>query len=137
MHGVMLWRRDKPDTHLSTLVTWEDQRVTRDFVRALVRKTRDLPAARLISVLKSGYGCATLAHMAAHAREELNRYDCAGTVMDYVVCLLCGAQDTAPVMEPTSAHRCTMFRVFLCVAVDGGCAVVAFFGCGPCLLCVR
>jgi sedoheptulokinase len=58
MHGCVLW--DVRGQPLTDVVTWEDQRCTPDFLSELHRSTGGY-------VLHSGYGCATLAWLAAAA----------------------------------------------------------------------
>lgn len=122
MHGLVLWKRDSPDA-VSNLFTWEDQRCSPAFLANLATKAASafasvvsrtgggqdqvqLSVASLQRVkgLHSGYGAATLAWLSTFQPSTLARYDAAGTIMDYVVAVFCGP-GTAPVMEPTTAHR--------------------------------
>jgi sedoheptulokinase len=108
MHGVVLWRSDKPLTHVSRLITWEDQRVTPAFLQKLSSLPTSQRARSLIRQLKAGFGCATLASLAASSAALVDKFTSAGTVMDYVVSLLTGKP---PVMEPTVAHSWGLFDV--------------------------
>lgn len=113
MHGVLLWRGDGSASHL---ITWEDRRVTPEFIEDLARDHPDLSGSLL--ALRSGYGCATLAHLATQSPDVLSGYEHCGSVMDFVVCTLCGVQDVKPVMEPTTAQRSVCVCVscaFVCV----------------------
>ncbi|XP_014783795.1 sedoheptulokinase [Octopus bimaculoides] len=110
MHGVMLWRSEETSkkelssfgssSHKwnkqepSQLITWRDQRCKTKFLACL-------PPADSHLRLATGHGCATLFWMARHQPDFLKRFDCAGTIMDYLVSLLCGL--THPVMSPQIA----------------------------------
>lgn len=95
MHGVMLWssinmktfynrERDEFDiTNVSPLYTWQDQRCTEEFLSSLPKPVSHLS-------LSTGHGNATLFWLSMFQPEFLSRYDRAGTVMDFLVSVLCG-----------------------------------------------
>ncbi|XP_078733811.1 sedoheptulokinase [Lampetra fluviatilis] len=79
----------------SRLITWEDARCSPDFLSTL-------PAPRPgACAVASGYGCATLLWLAQHTPGMLRDYDCAGTVQDLLVSVLCDLQ--TPVMTAHNA----------------------------------
>ncbi|XP_066289726.1 sedoheptulokinase-like [Branchiostoma lanceolatum] len=105
MHGVMLWRaregwRYSPISHrfetgkVSRLYTWQDGRCTPEFLQTIPSPRAHLPVA-------TGNGCATLLWLARHMPEALEGFDRAGTVMDYLVAMLCGME--LPVMSVQNA----------------------------------
>lgn len=106
MHGIVLWRSDKPLTHVSRLITWEDQRVTPEFLQELCAAPASERARELIRQLKPGFGCATLASLCASSAALVDKFTSAGSIMDYVVSLLTGK---SAVMEPTVAHSWGLF----------------------------
>ncbi|KAL3858453.1 hypothetical protein ACJMK2_013043 [Sinanodonta woodiana] len=92
MHGLVLWKADDGcgyfdsqfvTKNASNLYTWQDQRCTPDFISAL-------PKPDSHQHLATGFGCATLFWLAKHQPEILCRYDCAGSIMDFLVTILCG-----------------------------------------------
>ena len=112
MHGCVLWNSESISNWLSTpyaqlgetsrLITWEDGRCSSDFLSSL-------PRLKNYHAVSSGFGCATIFWLARHRPECLQGYDCAGTVMDLVVCLLCGLQK--PVMSTHNAVSWGYFDV--------------------------
>lgn len=123
MHGVMLWRSEETakkevdsfanptpsssepvspvssSVHLameetSNLITWRDQRCNTKFLRSLPPPDSHLRLA-------TGHGCATLFWMSKERATLLKKFDCAGTIMDYLVSLLCGLDK--PIMTPQTA----------------------------------
>lgn len=95
MHGVVLWvAPGGPAPRTSRLVTWEDARAGGAFLDAL-------NAAHSSPRVAPGYGASSLAWLAAFEPRALEGYDCAGTIGDLVVAVLCGLD--APVMDPTNA----------------------------------
>lgn len=92
MHGCVFWNsksfltrtKEKPfslctNNHISTLVTWEDKRCSDEFLSSL-------PDSSLH--IASGYGCATIFWLHQHMLGYFEQYDCAGTVMDFLVSYL-------------------------------------------------
>jgi len=78
------------------LITWQDQRCTRDFLDSLPRgKTNNVPQ------LSTGFGCASLFWLARNNRDLVRQYDCAGTVQDFLVAKLCELDK--PVMSTHNA----------------------------------
>ncbi|CAF1504830.1 unnamed protein product [Rotaria sp. Silwood1] len=83
MHGFILWSSKSPRTIVSSLVTWQDQRCSTEFLSTL--------APSLIH-LRTGYGLATLLWLINEQKgkeDELIKYDRAGTIADYIVEILC------------------------------------------------
>lgn len=104
MHGVVLWKKDEgwsisnagrfsPDK-VSQLYTWQDGRCTADFLSSL-------PTPESHLKLATGYGCATLFWLSRNRQEIFDKYDCAGTVQDYVVAMLCSL--SRPIMSVHNA----------------------------------
>ncbi len=84
MHGCVLWSSEKKRA-TSNLFTWQDQRCDDEFLSSL-------PQTRQPIAISSGYGCATLAWLQKYCPAQLIDYDCAGTIMDYVVWMLVGGK---------------------------------------------
>ncbi|XP_050304549.1 sedoheptulokinase-like isoform X2 [Anthonomus grandis grandis] len=100
MHGVMLWKNDEEakawdivdkeksvrfdirKERVSALYTWQDNRCDPDFLAALPEPESHLR-------LSSGFGCATLFWMVKNRQEKLKKYNCAGTITDFAVAMLC------------------------------------------------
>jgi len=83
MHGFILWSSKSPRTIVSSLVTWQDQRCSTEFLSSL--------GSSLIH-LRTGYGLATLLWLINQQKgkeDDLLKYDRAGTIADYVVEILC------------------------------------------------
>ena len=95
MHGVMLWSSkhrqefynwEKNEFEISCaspLYTWQDKRCTEDFLSSLPKPRSHLPLA-------TGHGNATLFWLSRFQPEFLTSFNRAGTVMDFLVCILCG-----------------------------------------------
>ena len=100
MHGVLLL--DKNGNPVSPLVTWQDRRCLED--------ARFLPKleTRTGRKLYSGYGCATLAWLAAHGGIP-GKASKASTIHDYIGSWLCGVK--TPVTDPTDAASWGLFDV--------------------------
>ena len=93
MHGCVLWNSQSIctienfaegnliQTGVSSLITWEDQRCSNEFLSSLPKS--NLPLA-------SGFGCVTLFWLQRHEPKIIDRFDNAGTIMDLVVSYLCG-----------------------------------------------
>jgi sedoheptulokinase len=98
MHGVVVL--DQHGDPVSRLVTWQDGRCLEDerFLSDLRRETG--------RVLRSGFGCATLAWMAGH-RELAPSAESAATIHDVAVARLCGA--ARAVTDPTDAASWGLF----------------------------
>ncbi|KAK5645342.1 hypothetical protein RI129_006642 [Pyrocoelia pectoralis] len=112
MHGVMLWnsgdtkawerierngalvRYDIVEQEVSALYTWQDSRCDSVFMKSLPVPQSHLPTY-------SGYGIATMFWMAKHKPEKLSRYNCAGTIQDFTVAMLCNLEK--PVMSEQNA----------------------------------
>ncbi|XP_002735979.1 sedoheptulokinase-like [Saccoglossus kowalevskii] len=104
MHGCLLWKSGEGWARRGTgrldvgkcsqLITWQDQRCTSDFLRSL-------PAPKSHLRLSTGHGCATLFWMKRNKPDLLDSYDCAGTIQDFLVAMLCGLEK--PVMSVQNA----------------------------------
>lgn len=97
MHGVMMWNWEShidlgADSVIDTssLITWEDKRANDAFIR-------NLPAPDSHQHLASGFGCVTLFWLAKFEPELIVKYNVVGSVMDYLVTILCGLD--RPVMS--------------------------------------
>jgi len=96
MHGVV--PLDKNGAACGNLVTWQDRRCDQPFLAALERKSGHL--------LRTGYGCATLAWQAGHG--GLPSGVCgSATIHDYLVSRLCDLRQ--PLCDPTDAASWGMF----------------------------
>lgn len=86
MHGCILWNSTKRGSGsyyiASKLITWRDQRCDHSFLAKL-------PKPRNSIQLSTGFGSPTLFWLKENAPEMLLNYDCAGTIMDYIVSSLC------------------------------------------------
>ncbi len=112
MHGVLLWKWREAWTRnhhgrfvvnsaaCSNLFTWQDGRCGSDFLSTLPSPCSHLK-------LSSGHGCATLFWLKRHRPEWLAKFDCAGTVQDFVVAMLCDLE--SPVM---SVHNAASWGYF-------------------------
>ncbi|XP_071503527.1 sedoheptulokinase-like [Diadema antillarum] len=113
MHGVVLWKSglriddflspsdsesDNASDHggvgVSHLFTWQDGRCSTEFLASLPPPDSHLK-------LSTGHGCATLFWLQRHRPEVLREFNCAGTVMDLFVTLLCDLN--SPVMSVQNA----------------------------------
>ncbi|XP_062582550.1 sedoheptulokinase-like [Saccostrea cucullata] len=102
MHGVMLWSSKHLNNfysqennsfdvqHTSPLYTWQDQRCSEEFLTSLPKPCSHLP-------LSTGHGNATLFWLSQHQPDYLARFDRAGTIMDFLICILCGLD--SPIMS--------------------------------------
>lgn len=102
MHGVLLWSskqvkefyiKEKKKFHIknvSPLYTWQDQRCKEEFLASLPKPISHLP-------LSTGHGNATIFWLSRHQPDFLTSFDRAGTVMDFLVCILCGME--SPIMS--------------------------------------
>lgn len=114
MHGCVMWRghscvtwdtsefRDyvTSSDNVSHLITWEDRRCTSEFLATL-------PATRTNVAISTGFGCASLFWLQGNRPNLLERFDCAGTIMDFIVCVLC--QMDKPCM---SSHNAVSWGYF-------------------------
>ncbi|KAK3084718.1 hypothetical protein FSP39_017963 [Pinctada imbricata] len=108
MHGVMMWKSSHMKKYreglsiktggdttasffesTSNLITWQDQRCDPDFLQSL-------PSPDSHLTLATGQGCPTLIWLKKNQPDLLLQYDCAGTVMDFLVAILC--QRSRPLM---------------------------------------
>ncbi|KAL1132231.1 hypothetical protein AAG570_010188 [Ranatra chinensis] len=112
MHGVALWqyseesgapwdradndscRYDVRRTQVSSLYTWQDSRCHPDFLASLPKPKSHLQAY-------SGYGCNTLFWFSKYRPEKLEKFNCAGTVQDFAVAMLCNLKK--PIMAVQNA----------------------------------
>lgn len=105
MHGVMLWKSSAGwqenekgqlcvGSRVSRLYTWQDGRCTPEFLASLPKPYSHLRLA-------SGFGCATLFWLRRYEPESLDGYNCAGTIQDYVVAMLCNLDK--PIMSTHNA----------------------------------
>lgn len=104
MHGIIFWKsragwtqnnfgRFDPDK-TSQLFTWQDGRCTKDFLSKLPEPDSHLRLA-------TGMGCATVFWFMENKPSFLEDYDCAGTIQDFVVAMLCHLE--RPVMSIQNA----------------------------------
>jgi len=100
MHGILLLGAGcRP---LSRLITWQDQRCLGDgFLAGLRRRTG-------AAALHAGYGCATLAWLAAHDAVPPETVSVAA-IHDFVAARICGLRQ--PVTDPTDAASLGLFDV--------------------------
>lgn len=98
MHGCVLWNYESACNNVytteesldlsresvSSLVTWQDQRCSNEFLSLLPNS--NVPLA-------SGFGCVTLFWLQMKQIEVINRFEHAGTIMDLVVCYLCRSRE--------------------------------------------
>ena len=97
MHGVVL--ADASGHPVSPLITWQDLRCGQaGFLRELQQRTG--------YTLNSGFGCATLAHIAAQG-QLLKSAKTSGTIGDWLVAQLCGRSRC--VTDPTNAASWGLF----------------------------
>ena len=96
MHGLLLWqqgkswRRINDQTrhieldNMSHLYTWQDHRCSPQFLSSLPKPDSSLRVA-------SGYGCVTYLWLLQNQHHFLaeKQFDCAGTIMDFVVAAIC------------------------------------------------
>ncbi|XP_022705113.1 sedoheptulokinase-like isoform X2 [Varroa jacobsoni] len=115
MHGVVLWKRNAwtydPANEkfvfnkkcMSTLITWQDQRCSEEFLRALPKRSST-------SVVDpcAGFGCATLFWLLRKG-DLLQDFECVGTIQDLMVAMLTGLNK--PVMTPQNAASFGYFDV--------------------------
>lgn len=113
MHGVVLWSESdgKPPwskvigkngkmkyqvipEQISPLYTWQDKRCDKTLLQSLPPSESHLPT-------HSGYGTATLFWLLRYKKSTLMEYNCAGTIHDFVVAMLCGLEK--PVMSIQNA----------------------------------
>lgn len=110
MHGCLLWKEQTslamawgtPSNNVSNLITWEDRRCTNEFLSTLPPTHTNVP-------ISTGFGCASLFWLKRNHLSLLERYDCAGTIMDFIVCLLC--QMDKPLMSSQNAVSWGYFDV--------------------------
>ncbi|XP_078495406.1 sedoheptulokinase [Ciona intestinalis] len=91
MHGCVLWD-DYDITTTSNLVTWQDARCNEEFISSLPKSQHPI---------SSGFGCATLFWLSRTTPNVLDKYNCCGTISDYVVTMLCGGK---PIMTSHNAY---------------------------------
>lgn len=106
MHGVVLWKsgygwkRDDQSGMFSTgdcvssLYTWMDGRCSGDFLASLPKPNSHLRLA-------TGFACSTLFWLKRHVAHCLDDYNCAGTIQDYFIAMLCALEK--PVMSTQNA----------------------------------
>jgi sedoheptulokinase len=97
MHGFILWSSEDPQSIVSSLVTWQDQRCSTDFLNELDSTMKHL---------RTGYGLATLLWMMKNQGEgvdALEKYDRAGTIADYIAAILCQKTLREPMMSTQMA----------------------------------
>ncbi|CAG0914471.1 unnamed protein product [Notodromas monacha] len=106
MHGVVFWsskngtccydqgKYSVVESKVSNLVTWQDGRCTEEFLRTL-------PVSKSHVGVSSGFGCATIFWLQQNSPQSLSGYDCAGTIQDFLVAVICGLEK--PVMTTQNA----------------------------------
>ena len=99
MHGVLLWNSDLQSSladgklivnDTSNIITWQDQRASGDYIVSL-------PKPDSHQNIAAGFGCVTLFWLAQFEPESFVMYNTAGSIMDYMIVLLCGLDK--PVMS--------------------------------------
>lgn len=104
MHGVVLWKNADCNPpwakvigkngivqyhvlpeKISPLYTWQDKRCDKTFLQSLPPSESHLPT-------HSGFGVATLFWLLRYKKSTLMSYNCAGTISDFVVAMLCGLE---------------------------------------------
>ncbi|OWA52094.1 Sedoheptulokinase [Hypsibius exemplaris] len=114
-HGVMFWNQASCDEEIedlhkdipvgcsiSSLITWQDQRCSREFLDSL-------PHAEPKQVVATGYGSASIFWLAKNAPDHLNGYDRAGTVMDFFATILARGRS---MISPQNAETWGFFDRF-------------------------
>lgn len=112
MHGVLLWanregerawenielgsgyRFEVNSQRVSALYTWQDSRCDTSFLSTL-------PEPKSYLQVYSGYGSATLFWISKYRPAKLEKFNCAGTIQDFAVSILCNLQK--PVMSVQNA----------------------------------
>ncbi|XP_030754440.1 sedoheptulokinase-like isoform X2 [Sitophilus oryzae] len=112
MHGIMFWKNDNDQKaweivgkeksvrfdvvkdRVSALYTWQDNRCDPAFLASI-------PAPQSHLRIASGFGCATLFWMVRNKPEKLKKYNCAGTITDFAIAILCNLDK--PVMANQNA----------------------------------
>ncbi|KAL1498093.1 hypothetical protein ABEB36_008947 [Hypothenemus hampei] len=112
MHGIMFWRYigdekaweiidkeksvrfDVRKERVSALYTWQDNRCDPEFLATIPEPQSHLRLA-------TGFGCATLFWMVRNKPEKLQKFNCAGTITDFVIAILCDL--AKPVMSNQNA----------------------------------
>ena len=110
MHGIMYWKSNgawklnSVGRHelgdVSQLFTWQDGRCTPDFIQSL-----PVPNSHL--KLATGLGCCTTFWLQRYKELFLANFDCAGTIQDFLVAMLCNLDK--PVM---SVHNAASWGYF-------------------------
>ncbi|XP_060529339.1 sedoheptulokinase-like [Cylas formicarius] len=103
MHGVMFWNNDEKQKawemvgkernvrfdvvkeRVSALYTWQDNRCDTDFLATL-------PPPQSHIRISTGFGSATIFWMARNKPHKLEKYNCSGTIMDFVISVLCNLE---------------------------------------------
>lgn len=112
MHGITLWNHTlrlndvlqvqsyQSTNDISSLITWRDGRCSDEFLSTLPKTPNPV---------STGYGCCTLFWLNRFAPDLLRRYDCAGTIMDLAVFLVC--QLDTVVMSDHNANSWGFFDI--------------------------
>ena len=99
MHGLLLWSKtggdgkdtgtmdvaskmDEIDFH-TNLITWQDKRCDKTFLDTL-------PKSKV--PISTGFGCATLFWLQKYQKEVVQASECAGSIMDLLVYLVCSLE---------------------------------------------
>ncbi|CAF0982997.1 unnamed protein product [Didymodactylos carnosus] len=85
MHGILFWHSNDSLKIVSNLITWQDQRCSKEFLDSLSSKTK----------MSAGYGLATYSWLKQNKSESIKKYDRCGTIMDYIAELSCYSQNTS------------------------------------------
>eukprot|EP00794_Sanderia_malayensis_P013793 gene13793-15236_t len=128
MHGVVCWDNNycRPTSttrfcdlvedfnskaHVSSLITWQDGRCDSDFLNSLPKTS---------SPASTGFGCASLFWLQKHNPELLDKYNCAGSIMDLFIYLITGNAHfgTSPQVAHSSLEK-GGFPVKLLPTVEG------------------
>lgn len=101
MHGVLLWNSEDNNSlqdiklgvcNTTNLYTWQDKRVSDEFIMAL-------PKPDSHQHIAAGFGCVTLFWLKKFEPELMVKYNTAGGIMDYLVTMLCGLD------KPVMSHQ--------------------------------
>lgn len=114
-HGLVCWSSEnkpwkvkkqtlKIDKHkTSVLYTWQDGRCTPTFLQSLPKEDSHLS-------IHTGFGCCTLFWLQRNSPETLDPFNCAGTIADFVVSMLCDLD--RPTMTPQNGSSWGYFNTY-------------------------
>ncbi|XP_065223973.1 sedoheptulokinase-like isoform X2 [Planococcus citri] len=114
-HGLVCWSSEnkpwkpkkqtlKIDKHkVSPHYTWQDGRCSPTFLRSLPKEDSHLS-------IHTGYACCTLFWLQRNSPETLQNFNCAGTIADFTVSMLCDLDK--PSMTPQNASSWGYFNTY-------------------------